>query len=204
MSGIQTTIPSGYAKVPPDPIIPGICTQSTAIDQCPNISGIQQVVPSGYTKKSDGYCYPPTEKKEYTLTIYPLEETGVTPPPTSDMCPYFTKYLKLGKKNDTAEVIKWQNFLNTHMKEKLTVNGIYNTETYNAVKRFQSNYNSDVLIPWGLKAPTGWTYKTTRMKANQIVGCLEKPVFLEIPKIRGCYHRSNNRNYREVVFVVPR
>lgn len=185
----QTTVPSGYAKVPVDPLTPGVCTTSVAIDRCPNISGIQQTIPSGYEQKADGHCYTttkpvsPKEQKPYTIKIYPLSETGVTPPPTSDQCPYFNKYLRLGRKNDTTEVLKWQNFLNTHLKENLKLTGIYDTETVNAVKRFQETYRADVLTPWKLKSPTGWTYKTTRMKANQIVGCLEKPVFLEIPKI---------------------
>lgn len=181
----QTTVPSGYAKVPVDPLTPGVCTTSVAIDLCSNISGIQQTIPSGYEQKADGHCYQKTttEQKPYTIKIYPLSETGITPPPTSDQCPYFNKYLRLGRKNDTTEVLKWQNFLNTHLKEKLTLTGVYDTETYNAVKRFQETYRPDVLTPWKLKSPTGWTYKTTRMKANQIVGCLEKPVFLEIPKI---------------------
>jgi CSLREA domain-containing protein len=175
--------------VPPPPSGGG--SSGGTIDLCLNISGAQTTVPTGYIKDmpgtTPGACAPvtknPNDPKKYTINIYPLNETGVIPSPDSNQCPYFTKYLKLGKKNDSTEVIKWQNFLNTHMKEKLTVNGTYNTETYNAVKRFQNNYKSDVLIPWGLKGPTGWTYKTTRMKANQIVGCLEKPVFLEIPKI---------------------
>jgi hypothetical protein len=168
-------------------------------DLCLNIPNVQSTVPAGYVKdmpgNTPGACAPvtinPTDPKKYTVDIYPLNDTGITPPPTSDTCPYFTKYLKLGKKNDQTEVIKWQNFLNTHMKESLTINGIYNTETYNAVKRFQSNYRADVLTPWGLNNPTGWTYKTTRMKANQIVGCLEKPVFLEIPKISWVLGRLN-------------
>lgn len=181
----QTTVPSGYAKVPVDPLTPGVCTTSVATDLCPNISGIQQTIPLGYEQKADGHCYQKTtpEQKPYTIKIYSLSETGITPPPTSDQCPYFTQYLKRGKKNDTTEVLKWQNFLNTHLKENLKLTGIYDMETYNAVKRFQETYRPDVLTPWKLKSPTGWTYKTTRMKANQIVGCLEKPVFLEIPKI---------------------
>jgi hypothetical protein len=169
----------------------GTITTGGSIDVCTNLPNVQPTVPTGYIKNTlgntPGVCIKttpdPTDPKKYTIDVYPLYDTGVTPLPDSNQCPYFTKYLKLGKKNDTTEVTKWQNFLNMHMKEKLEVNGVYNTETYNAVKRFQENYKSDVLVPWGLKKPTGWTYKTTRMKANQVVGCLEKPVFLEIPKI---------------------
>jgi hypothetical protein len=160
-------------------------------DICLNLSGTQFLVPSGYIKDTTGLipgaCAPvtvdPTDPKKYTVDVYPLNETGDIKNPTSTSCPYFTQYLKLGKKTDSTEVIKWQNFLNTHMKEKLEVTGVYDVLTYNAVKRFQANYKADVLTPWGLKNPTGWTYKTTRMKANQIVGCLEKPVYLEIPGI---------------------
>jgi hypothetical protein len=184
----------GAVVVPPLPSTGGgggTITTGGSIDVCLNLPNVQPTVPTGYIKDTAGLipgaCAPvtvdPTDPKKYTVDVYPLNETGDTKNPTSTSCPYFTEYLKLGKKNNSTEVTKWQNFLNTHMKEKLSVNGMYNTETFNAVKRFQDNYKSDVLTPWGLKNPTGWTYKTTRMKANQIVGCLEKPVFLEIPKI---------------------
>ena len=94
-------------------------------------------------------------------------------------CPYFTQYLKSGAKNSKAEVTKWQHFLNDILGLKLKVNGTYDKATVNAVNQFQVLFASDILTPWGLKKPTGYTYKTTRMKANQMVNCLESSVTLE-------------------------
>jgi hypothetical protein len=78
-----------------------------------------------------------------------------------------------------VEVTKWQNFLNEILGLKLKVNGTYDKATVNAVNQFQVLFASDILTPWGLKKPTGYTYKTTRMKANQMVNCLESSVILE-------------------------
>jgi hypothetical protein len=47
------------------------------------------------------------------------------------------------------------------------------------VKAFQSSFWSEVINPWNLEGPTGWWYKTSRFKANALVGCPEKEVFLE-------------------------
>jgi peptidoglycan hydrolase-like protein with peptidoglycan-binding domain len=83
--------------------------------------------------------------------------------------PYLLKYIKLGAKNDSSEVRKLQTFLNNYEGEELTVDGKYKKTDYDAVKRFQVKYSKDVLTPWGLIKPTGYVYKTTITKINQII-----------------------------------
>jgi uncharacterized delta-60 repeat protein len=98
---------------------------------------------------------------------------------TTKDCRPFTTYLKIGKKNDTSEVKLWQSFLNKHMGEKLMVSGTYNKTTESAIKRFQSKYADEVLKPWGLTKPTGYTYQSTRAQGNKILGCGEGSVTLD-------------------------
>lgn len=114
----------------------------------------------------------PTKTNNKTY-ISPLDSKEYT-------CRPFTKYLKLNSRaNDVQEVKLWQAFLNKHMGEKLPVTGYYSTLTFNAIKRFQQNYEEDVLIPWGITSSTGWTYKSTRAKGNQLLGCTEGAVLLD-------------------------
>jgi hypothetical protein len=112
----------------------------------------------------------PTETKPI---ITPIEEIKPTSETTLS-CPVFTKYLKLGNKlNDSEEVKKWQTFLNKYENEKLPITGFYGNLTFNAIKRFQSKYTDNVLKPWGLSKPTGYTYQSTRWMGNDIIGCPE-------------------------------
>ena len=82
-------------------------------------------------------------------------------------------YLGLGKKNNTEDVKKLQTFLNTEMNAGLTVNGIFDQATADAVKAFQLKYWQDVLAPWkpfglGDHSPTGYVYKTTLRMINNL------------------------------------
>lgn len=110
--------------------------------------------------------------------------------------PYILKYIKLDAKNDPAEVRKLQVFLNDYEDEKLTVDGKYKQVDYNAVKRFQSKYSSDVLSPWNTQLPTGYVYKTTITKINQIICPKESfvkpiinPTIEKVCPVFTTYHR---------------
>jgi len=51
----------------------------------------------------------------------------------------------------------------------LTVdNGIFDQQTENAVRAFQSKYMSDVMGPWGATQSSGYVYITTLKKVNEI------------------------------------
>jgi hypothetical protein len=57
--------------------------------------------------------------------------------------------------------------------------GYYGPITDRAIRAFQAKYASEILTPWGMTAPSGYWYKTTRKKANELVGCQEGAVELE-------------------------
>ncbi len=101
-------------------------------------------------------------------------------------CPAFTEFMKFGDYDgdgDTTEVAFLQEFLNEHMGLGLVVDGVFGKSTRTAVHAFQQLYHSDIILPWGLSGrTTGWFYKTTRIKANEIKGCYDE-AFLEDPKV---------------------
>ena len=85
-----------------------------------------------------------------------------------------TSYLRVGEQNDGEQVKKLQTFLNTHMDANLPVTGVFGPMTFEAVKKFQIKYASEVLAPWlpfGLanaETATGYVYKTTQFKINKL------------------------------------
>ena len=79
----------------------------------------------------------------------------------------------MGLPNDSADVNKLQEFLNSHMDSSLPVTGFFGALTKVAVEAFQTKYYDEVLAPWvpfGLPAntATGFVGKTTRWKINDI------------------------------------
>jgi peptidoglycan hydrolase-like protein with peptidoglycan-binding domain len=67
-----------------------------------------------------------------------------------------------------------KNFLNGNLDVELNADGIFDAATTLAVNAFQLKYWEDVLAPWvpfGLPTdhtPTGYVYKTTSWKINQL------------------------------------
>ncbi len=87
----------------------------------------------------------------------------------SGSCSYVNSYLKKGAQNDPSEVKNLQAFLRGVEKDTtVEVNGVFDDATYNAVLKFQSKYKDEVLTPWGVDAPTGYVYITTKRKINEI------------------------------------
>ncbi|MCL5782168.1 MAG: peptidoglycan-binding protein, partial [Patescibacteria group bacterium] len=87
---------------------------------------------------------------------------------TGNKCPFITTYMKRGWANSPAEVTKLQNFLKDYEKMTITVNGIYDLATENAVKQFQAKYLDTVMGPWGANQPSGVVYITTTRKINEL------------------------------------
>lgn len=73
--------------------------------------------------------------------------------------PVFTKYMRYGRLNDKAEVIKLQVFLNTYMGTKLPVTGFFGTMTRSAILKFQATYMK-------MKKPTGLVLVNTIAQMN--------------------------------------
>lgn len=96
------------------------------------------------------------------------------------MCPdrlLIKTYLRHGRNNNLADMLRLKSFLNRNLGLKLNVNGTFDMSTFNAVKTFQSKYKEEVLLPWDLAGaavnlvnnPTGYVYKTTKRKINMLI-----------------------------------
>lgn len=76
----------------------------------------------------------------------------------------------MGQYNDVYEVIRLQSFLKYFEgADYVTVNGVFDQATEQAVSAFQLKYQSEVLTPWGISEPTGYAYIRTIGKINQII-----------------------------------
>jgi hypothetical protein len=76
--------------------------------------------------------------------------------------------MRRGQANPVAEVVKLQAFLRDFEKMNISVTGIFDLTTENAVNAFQTKYASVVLAPWGDNEPSGYVYITTTKNINKI------------------------------------
>jgi peptidoglycan hydrolase-like protein with peptidoglycan-binding domain len=81
---------------------------------------------------------------------------------------YPTKSIRLGAKNDPAEVILLQKYLNTYENAQLPVDGVYSAADDAAVIAWQEKYASDILTPWNITKGTGYVYKTSLQKFKSL------------------------------------
>lgn len=91
--------------------------------------------------------------------------------------PLLASYLRMGWDNNAEQVKKLQAFL-TDYGFPVPVTGHFGPLTEAAVRAFQAKYLTDVLTPWGISEATGFVFKTTRHKINNLVcaGSEEMPV----------------------------
>ena len=94
---------------------------------------------------------------------------------STDACaPIINSYMREGQPNDSSQVNTLKNFLNGELNMSLTADGFFDQLTTLSVDVFQLKHWQDVLLPWvpfGLPSattPTGYVYKTTGWKINQI------------------------------------
>ena len=91
------------------------------------------------------------------------------------VCPFLRDYMQIGWDNNPWEVIKLQLFLSMVMGYDNPITGIFDRATDLNVKRFQNTFHAEVLTPWfdaqivPHREPTGFVYKTTKWKINDIV-----------------------------------
>ncbi len=93
-------------------------------------------------------------------------------------CQFLTGDVVWGStKNEPVEVAKIQYFLKQYEGfSNIEINGIYNTQTINAVINFQEKYKEEVLKPWGYEKGTGVVYFLTRNKINEVVCGIDIPL----------------------------
>jgi hypothetical protein len=85
-------------------------------------------------------------------------------------CPYLTQYMRMGAQNDPMQVMRLQAFLKSFEGyDYVTINGIFDQATHQAVSAFQLKYSADILAPWGISHSTGFVYLTTLKKINEII-----------------------------------
>ena len=107
-------------------------------------------------------------------------------------CPMLTSYLKYGANNDPVQVAKLQSFLSNYEKMNVSVTGIFDKQTENAVTAFQTKYSTDVMGPWNKTYGTGYVYITTLKKINNIACSL--PLTLSVTEqaiINEVINKSN-------------
>ncbi len=94
--------------------------------------------------------------------VPPVVSTGLE-------CFYLHDYMRRDFNNDPEQVIRLQAFLKAFEGyDYVTINGVFDQATFDAVSAFQTKYQSDILTPWGHTAPTGYVYILTLKKINEI------------------------------------
>ncbi|MDP3875101.1 MAG: peptidoglycan-binding domain-containing protein [bacterium] len=84
-------------------------------------------------------------------------------------CSFLHDYMRRDFNNDPVEVLKLQAFLiNFEGHQNVSLTGVFDQATFDAVSVFQMKYFSDILEPWGLTRSTGYVYITTLKKVNEI------------------------------------
>ena len=123
---------------------------------------------------------PAAVQQAVTLTQSSSLQATATPASTSSAAPvvvtqsqsvctaFLTGYIKPGAQNDPLEVAKLQLFLKTYEGADVLINGVYDAKTIAATEAFQSKFKDDILTPWGVDAPTGNVYLTTRRMVNEV------------------------------------
>ncbi len=80
-------------------------------------------------------------------------------------------YMRMGMENDSAQVRLLQAFLQGQGYLGVTNSGIFDEATDTAVRQFQTMHKDEILAPWlsNDTNPTGYVYKLTRWKINNII-----------------------------------
>ncbi len=96
---------------------------------------------------------------------------------SANYCPaYITEYMRLGANNDPAEVSKLQSFLSKNEGDTtLPITGIFDQATDAAVRSFQEKHSSVILGPWAIPSGTGYVYRTTSKRINDLYCAAKQP-----------------------------
>lgn len=160
------------------------------VDFCPNIADKQASVPEGFHKEGNDCVKDSSGGSSKTGGTSGSRRSGgntgagsvlgasasasdneYLPASCSE---YLHSYIKMGKENDKADVVRLQVFLNQYMNAKLVPTGVYDKETFGVLKAFQVKEAGQVLMPWkatpgGIKEDgTGYVFKTTKRWINMI------------------------------------
>lgn len=112
-------------------------------------------------------------------------------------CNQITSYMKYGVDNDKTQVTKLQTFLRDAEKINITVNGIFDKQTENAVIAFQNKYSGTIMGPWGASKGTGYVYITTIKQINKIA--CNYPLTLNPQELATINEIRNRRNSASII-----
>lgn len=119
----------------------------------------------------------PMQLKNPTGTVYTLSMRQIERQTTKacgeaitvTACPLFRSSVSYGDRG--GDVKKVQQFLNVVQGETLPLSGVFGPRTRDAVKRFQKSYKIYVATFIPFSYATGNWFTTTRIKANETIGC---------------------------------
>ncbi len=98
-----------------------------------------------------------------------LAETLITPmAPSCTLALFPTQSIRLGARNDSAQVRLLEQYLNQFENANLPVDGAYSATDEAAVRAWQEKYASEILTPWGLASGTGYVFTTSLAKIRSI------------------------------------
>jgi hypothetical protein len=144
-------------------------TYSTPENTCPDNTSAPSVSSGG----SGGPSWVETESTTRSGAVLGVStastDTGKVLGEQTSCGLYLDTFIKTGSKNNPDTVKKLQVFLNSQLKLKLPVTGVYSKATEAAVKKFQSQQLRSVLTPWKINKPTGIVYLTTVAAINNIM-----------------------------------
>ncbi|OHB18532.1 MAG: hypothetical protein A2854_00165 [Parcubacteria group bacterium RIFCSPHIGHO2_01_FULL_56_18] len=154
----------------------------TPTDVCPNIDGDQTEVPSGKVLEGGECVDAPAEGGgggSDTTTSGGSSGgggggggggsvLGTTTASTQACDAYITTFMRQGQQNDPEQVKRMQGILKDFEGADVEETGEYDAKSVAAINAFQLKYADEVLTPWGIKAPTGYVFLTTRKKLNEV------------------------------------
>ena len=103
-----------------------------------------------------------------TVPVAGGQVLGISTGPESCAAYSLKGIIRPGANNDSAQVLRLQEFLNAFQGSGLALTGVYDQPTIAAVIAFQTKYADRILSPWGVSKPTGNVYFTTIKTINEL------------------------------------
>jgi hypothetical protein len=104
----------------------------------------------------------------YSIGYIAQLKSTVTNPAACSANTFPTKPIRIGAKNDPAQVKLLEQYLNTYEHAKLPVDGVYSKQDVQAVIAWQEKYASEILTPWGETKGTGYVFTTSLKKFKDL------------------------------------
>jgi hypothetical protein len=138
-------------------MIANVCMDPRALNY--NAFGASDPSLCQYTSVSSGTSAPPITTS--STSSLPVATTTVI---SCSAQIYPTQSIKFGAKNNPAQVMLLQKYLNAYEHAQLSVDGVYSAQDVAAVIAWQEKYASDILTPWNITKGTGYIYITSLQK----------------------------------------